>query len=61
MSICAYLFIYFSLSEKHLDSVHSRFSKEFVLESIKIILGNDNCIFKDAFYSEISGTAMDTI
>ena len=29
--------------EKHPDSLHSRFAKEFVLESIKIILENNDC------------------
>ena len=38
-----------------------RFSKGFVLESIKIILENDNCTFNDEFYRQISGTAMGTI
>ena len=47
--------------EKHPDSLHSRFSKGFVLESIKIILEINNCIFNDEFYRQISGTAMGTI
>ena len=47
--------------EKHPDSLHSRFSKGFVLESIKIILENNNCTFNDAFYRQISGTAVGTI
>ena len=47
--------------EKHPDSLHSRFSKGFVLESIKIILENNNCFFNDEFYRQISGTAMGTI
>ena len=47
--------------EKHPDSLHSRFSKAFVLESIKIILENNNCAFNDEFYRQISGTAMGTI
>ena len=37
-----------------------RFSKAFVLESIKIILENKNCSFKDEFYRKISGAAMGT-
>ena len=41
--------------------MHSRFSKHFVLESMKIILKNDNFTFKDEFYSKISGTAMGTM
>ena len=47
--------------EKHPDSLHSRFSKGFVLESLKIILENNNCTFNDKFYRQISGTAMGTI
>ena len=48
-------------TEKHPDSLHSRFSKGCVLESIKIILENNNCTFNDEFYRQISGTAMGTI
>ena len=47
--------------EKHPDSLHSRFSKGFVLESIKIILENNNYTFNDEFYGQISGTAIGTI
>ena len=47
--------------EKNPDSWHSRFSKRFILESIKIILENNNCTFNDEFYRQISGTAMGTI
>ena len=47
--------------EKHPDSLHSRFSKGFVLESIKILLENNHCTFNDEFYRQISGTAMGTI
>ena len=36
-------------------------SKRFVLESIKIILENNNCTFNDEFYRQISGTAMGTM
>ena len=46
--------------KEHLDSLHSRFAKEFVLESIKMILEN-NCVFNDEFYRQISGTTMGTI
>ena len=44
--------------KKHPDSIHSRFSKGFVLVSIKAILENNNCIFNDEFYRQISGTGM---
>ena len=33
--------------DKHPDSLHSRFSKGFVMESIKIILENNNCTFNN--------------
>ena len=46
--------------EKHPDSLHSRFPKGFVLETIKIILENNNCTFNDGFYRQISGTTMGT-
>ena len=46
---------------KHPDSLHSRFSKGFALERIKIILENDNCTFNNKFYRQSSGTAMGTI
>ena len=36
-------------------------SKRFVLESIKIILENNNCTVNDEFYRKISETAMGTI
>lgn len=42
-------------------TLHNRFSKEFILEGIKIILENNNCTFNDEFYHQISGTAMGTI
>ena len=39
--------------EKHPHSLYSRFSKGFVLESIKIILENNNCTFNDQFYHSL--------
>ena len=47
--------------EKHPDSLHSRFPKGFVVESIKIVLENNKCTFNDEFYRQISGTAIGTI
>ena len=47
--------------EKYPDSLQSRFSKKFVLKSIKIILENNNYNFNDVFYRQISVTAMGTI
>ena len=38
-----------------------RFSKEFVLESTKFILENNNFKFDNIFYNQIKGTAMGTI
>ena len=46
--------------EKHPESLHFRFSKRFVLESIKLILENKNYTFHDEFCRQISGTAMGT-
>ena len=47
--------------DKYPNSLHSRFSKEFILESTKFIFENNNCTFDDEFYKQISGTAMGTI
>ena len=47
--------------EKYPDLLQSRFSKNCVLKSIKIILENNNYNFNDVFYRQISGTAMGTI
>ena len=47
--------------EKHQESLHPRFTKQFILDSIKVILENNNCTFNDEFYRQISGTAMGTI
>ena len=44
-----------------LDSLHFRFLKGFVLESMKIISENNNCVFNDEFHRQISGTAIGTI
>ena len=48
-------------TEKHPESLHSRFLKGFVLENTKIILENNNCTFNDEFYTQIIKTAMGTI
>ena len=47
--------------EKHPQSLHKRFSKDFILESSKFILENNTCTFNDEYYTQISGTAMGTI
>ena len=48
-------------TEKHPDSLHSRFSGRFVLEYIKTILEYNNCIFNNESYRQNSGTAMGII
>ena len=40
--------------------IHKRFSKEFILEGIKVILENNNFMFDGSFYNQIRGTAMGT-
>ena len=41
--------------EKHPGSLHSRFSKGFALESIKIILVNNHCTLNDEFIEKLVG------
>ena len=45
---------------KYPELIHERFSKEFILESIKIILENNNFYFNDKMYTKVRGTAMGT-
>ena len=45
---------------KYPQLIHERFSKEFILESIKIILENNNFYFNDKMYTQVRGTAMGT-
>ena len=47
--------------DKHPGNVHDRFSKQFVLESARLILENNNYKFNGDFFVQISGTAMGTI
>ena len=47
--------------ENHLESLHARFNKEFVLKCAKFILQNNNPKFNNEFYNQIKGTAMGTI
>ena len=42
-------------------SLHPRFTKEFVLESVKFILENNNLNFDKEYFNQIKGTAMGTI
>ena len=41
--------------------MNPRFSKEFVLESVKFILENNNLNFDNEYFNQIKGTAMGTI
>ena len=45
---------------KYPELIHERFSKELILESIKIILENNNFYFNDKMYTQVRGTAMGT-
>ena len=45
---------------KYPNLIHKRFSKEFILESIKTILENNNFLFNDVMYNQVRGTAMGT-
>ena len=59
-----YIYIYIkaitSWLTKYPELIHERFSKEFILESIKIILENNNFYFNDKMYTQVRGTAMGT-
>ena len=46
--------------DKHPGSLHERFNKEFVLESVTLILENNNCKLNDDFFVEINGTVIGT-
>ena len=41
--------------------LHPRFPKEFVLESVKVILENNNLNFDNEYFNQIKGMAMGTI
>ena len=45
---------------KYPELIHERFSKESILESIKIILENNNFYFIDKMYTQVQDTAMGT-
>lgn len=45
---------------KYPELIHKRFSKDFICESIKFILENNNFFFNDAMYTQVRGTAMGT-
>ena len=42
------------------ELIHKRFSKEFILESIKVILENNNFFFNDIMFNQVRGTAIGT-
>ena len=44
--------------DKHRELIPRRFSKEFILESIKFVLSNNNFFFDDVCYHQMDGTAM---
>ena len=45
---------------KHPGSLHEIFNKQFVLESGKLIIKNNNCKFIDEFFVQINSTPMGT-
>lgn len=46
--------------ENKRELIPSRFSNEFILESLEFVLNNNNFIFDDYMFKQISGTAMGT-
>ena len=42
------------------ELIHKRFSKEFILESIKVILENNNFYFNDIMFNQVRGTTIGT-
>ena len=42
------------------ELIHKIFSKEFIIESIQIILENENVYFNDIMYTLVQGTVMGT-
>ena len=47
--------------DKFPESLHPRFPKEFVLESVKFILENNNLNFDNEYFNQIKGMAVGTI
>ena len=45
---------------KYPQEIQKRFSKEFILEGIELILKNNSFYFDGTFYRQIKGTAMGT-
>ena len=46
--------------DKHPDIIDNRFSKEFILEGLRVVLENNHFHFDNEFYLQIKGTAMGT-
>ena len=46
--------------DKYPQEIQNRFSKEFILEGIELILKNNSFYFDGTFYRQIKGTAMGT-
>ena len=46
--------------EKYPETLNSRFTKEFILDGIKLILENNNFCFNDTYFKQEKGTAMGT-
>ena len=46
--------------DKRNDLIPARFTKNFILESVKFILENNNFLFDNVTYKQVSGTAMGT-
>ena len=44
--------------DRHPDLIHSRFSKEFILEGLSIILENNNFSFNESFFNQRKGCTM---
>ena len=45
---------------KYPELIHDRFTKEFILESTKLILENNNFYFNETMYTQVRGTAIGT-
>jgi hypothetical protein len=46
--------------DKYFDEMPQRFSKEFIIESLVVILDNNTFQFNNEFYRQIKGSAMGT-
>lgn len=46
--------------ENHLDVIHTRFTKNFIISATEFILKNNTFFFNDKFFRQIKGTAMGT-